>query len=149
REMKYHIRQYLNESARIVNESAVNEDFILSIEEAAKKLVSAIKRDKKIFAVGNGGSACDASHFISELVGKYRKPRDPIAAISLTDAASVTCISNDFGYEDIYARQIIVLGKKGDVLLALSTSGTSQNVIAAMEAALMKGMLVIGTCGEG
>lgn len=98
-------------------------------------------------ACGNGGSMCDAMHFASELSGKYKDVRTPLAAMALSDSAAMSCISNDFGYSHAFRRQVAALGQMGDVLLAISTSGRSPNVNAAIDVAKKRGMLVIGLTG--
>ncbi len=98
------------------------------IERAARLMADALRRGGKVIAVGNGGSAAQASHFAAELLGRYRRERGPLAALSLTDPAVLTALANDYGYECVYGRQVAALSVPGDVLLCLSTSGKSQNV---------------------
>lgn len=97
---------------------------------------------------GNGGSHCDAMHFAEELTGQFYKPRKPLGAIALGDASHVTCTSNDFGFEHIFSRQVEALGRSGDVLVALSTSGNSKNVIKAVEKAKVMGIKTVGLLGK-
>jgi D-sedoheptulose 7-phosphate isomerase len=103
---------------------------------------------EEFLSCGNGGSMCDSMHFVEELTGRYRKDRDPIAAMSMGDPSHITCVANDYGYEYIFSRHVDAWGRKGDVLVAISTSGNSQNVILATEAAKKKGMNVIGLLGK-
>jgi D-sedoheptulose 7-phosphate isomerase len=119
-----------------------------SIEEAGKLLVSALKNEQKIISCGNGGSMCDAMHFAEELSGRFREDRVPFAAIAISDASHISCVANDYGYEKIFSRYIQGIGNKGDVLLAISTSGNSQNVINAIHMAKEKGMYIIGLTGK-
>ena len=115
---------------------------------AAQKIASCLKNGGKILVCGNGGSAADSQHFAAELTGRYKKERKALAAVSLTtDTSILTAIGNDYGFERVFARQVEALGKKGDVLVALSTSGTSPNILAAIEAAKKAGMAVIGLTG--
>ena len=101
-----------------------------------------------LFTCGNGGSHCDAMHFAEEFTGRYRKDRKPLGALALGDASHTTCVSNDYGFEHIFARQVEGLGRKGDVLVGLSTSGNSANVIKAFEAAKAKGIYTVALLGR-
>lgn len=101
-----------------------------------------------MFSCGNGGSHCDAMHFAEEFTGRYRKDRKPVGAMALGDASHVTCVSNDYGFEHIFSRQVEGLGRKGDMLLGLSTSGNSKNVILAFEAAKKKGIKTVALLGR-
>jgi D-sedoheptulose 7-phosphate isomerase len=118
------------------------------IAAAAGAIVTALRGGNKILAAGNGGSAADAQHFSAELVGRYRRERSPYPAIALTtDTSILTAIGNDYGYDDVFARQVGALGRGGDVLLAYSTSGESANLIQAAEEARRRGMTVITLTG--
>jgi D-sedoheptulose 7-phosphate isomerase len=120
-----------------------------TIAAAAKMIIRALKRDGRLYICGNGGSAADAQHIASELVGRFERERKPLPAIALTtDTSAMTSISNDFGYEGIFAKQVEALVRKGDVLWAISTSGTSANIIAAAEAAKKKGAAVLAFTGK-
>ena len=118
------------------------------METAGDLLVNAIRNGNKVISCGNGGSMCDAMHFAEELTGRYQKDRMPLPAFALSDAAHITCVSNDFGFEHIFSRTITALGNRGDVLLAISTSGNSANVIHAVKAAKAKGMWAIALTGK-
>ncbi|MCK5210131.1 MAG: SIS domain-containing protein [Cyclobacteriaceae bacterium] len=125
------------------------EHSIETVLEITKLIENTFDNGDRIYLCGNGGSMADCQHIAGEFVGKYRKVRQPLPAIALsTDPALTTCIANDFSYEDIFSRQIEALGKKGDVLWAFSTSGTSPNVIAAVKMAQQKGLKVIGFTGK-
>lgn len=100
-------------------------------------------------ACGNGGSLCDAAHFAEELTGRFRADRPALAALALTDPAHLTCVANDFGFEQVFSRLVEALGKQGDVLLALTTSGNSENLVRAAEAARRGGLRVLGFVGRG
>lgn len=112
-------------------------------------LIEAYKKGATVFSCGNGGSHCDAMHFAEEMTGRYRKDRRPLGALALGDASHVTCVSNDYGFQHIFSRQIEALARSGDVLIGLSTSGNSENVIAAFRAAKAKGIKTIALLGKG
>ena len=118
-----------------------------SISAAAAICTEALRNGNKIITCGNGGSLCDAAHFAEELTGRYRNDRQPFPAIAVNDPAFLTCVSNDYNYEDIFARYVQGVGCKGDVLLAISTSGRSVNVQKAAVAAEAKGMKVVALTG--
>jgi len=119
-----------------------------SILAASKMLVQCIKGDHKVLSCGNGGSACDAQHFTAELVNRFIIERDNLPAISLTaDMAVLTAIANDYVYQEVFAKQVKALGREGDVLLAISTSGKSQNVIRAIQEARARKMRIIALTG--
>ncbi len=118
-------------------------------EKFSQMLISTFKAGGNVFSCGNGGSHCDAMHFAEELTGKYRKDRRPLGALALGDSSHVTCVANDFGFEHIFSRQIQGLGRKGDLLIGLSTSGNSQNVINAFEAAKKIGVQTVALLGKG
>lgn len=127
---------------------AVEKENAKQAETAAQKFVDCLKNGGKLLICGNGGSAADSQHFAAELAGRYKKERKALAAVSLTtDTSALTAIGNDYGFERIFARQVEALGRKGDVLVVLSTSGTSPNVLAAIEAAKKQGMTAIGFTG--
>ncbi len=107
----------------------------MNYDDDAKQLMACFGHNRKVIAFGNGGSAAQASHFVGELVGRYRSNRVPLPAIALTDPAVMTCIANDFGYERVFSRQVVALANPGDIVVAFSTSGTSPNVLAGLVAA--------------
>lgn len=126
-----------------------SERIIPDIERAAKILVAALRRRKKVLICGNGGSAADAQHFAAEFTGRYKKERGPLPGIALTvDTSTLTAIGNDYGFEKVFTRQVEALGMKGDVLVAFTTSGSSKNVLAAIAEARRRGMKVIALTGE-
>lgn len=121
----------------------------LQIEQVSSTLVHALKNGKAIFWCGNGGSASDSQHLAGELVGRYIGDRKPLKSVALSaDSAVMTCIANDFGYDQIFSRQVEGLGEKNDVLVGITTSGNSQNIINAFKAADEKGMKTIGLLGK-
>jgi D-sedoheptulose 7-phosphate isomerase len=121
-----------------------------NLEEGARRIASAVARGNKLLICGNGGSAADAQHLAGEFVNRFLIDRPPLPALALTtDSSVLTAISNDFGFEHVFAKQIYALGAPGDILLAISTSGKSPNVLAALRAAKEKSMHTIGLCGAG
>jgi D-sedoheptulose 7-phosphate isomerase len=134
--------------------SRLLEDFLhqkgLLLEKAAHTLVKALKSGHKVLIFGNGGSAAEAQHLAAELVNKFSRTRKPLRAVALTtDTSALTSIANDSSYDFVFSRQLQALGDEGDIALALSTSGTSPNVIEALKAARKKKMLTIALAGEG
>ena len=111
-------------------------------------LIEALRADKRVLACGNGGSMSDAMHFAEELTGNFRSHRRPLGAIALSDSAHLTCVGNDFGFDQVFARGVEAHGGRGDVLLAISTSGKSPNVLAAVSSAKKKGLSTIGLVGH-
>ena len=129
------IRQNFLEAQSILSSFIQDEKNIQKIAEAGALLVHSIRAGGKIISCGNGGSMCDAMHFAEELSGKFRSDRAALPAVSISDPSHMSCVGNDYGYEFVFSRYIEALGKKGDVLLAISSSGNSKNVIRAMDAA--------------
>ena len=118
------------------------------IAQAAQLIARALKEGRKVLLFGNGGSATDASHIAAEFVGRYHKDRAPLPAIALgTDMAAITCIGNDYGYDEIFSRQVRAHGQKGDIAIAISTSGNSPNVLKGVAAARECGMTTIAWTG--
>jgi D-sedoheptulose 7-phosphate isomerase len=118
------------------------------IVDAGQLLVKTFRNGGKVYSCGNGGSMCDAMHFAEELSGKFRKERAPIGAMAISDAAHLTCTSNDFGFEHVFSRFVEGHGRKGDCLFAISTSGSSKNIKLAIDAAKKAGMTVISLTGR-
>lgn len=118
-------------------------------EDFSSILIDCYKRGGTVFSCGNGGSHCDAMHFAEEMTGRYRDDREPLGALALGDAAHTTCVSNDYGFEHIFSRQLKGLGRSGDVLIGLSTSGNSQNVINAFKAAKDLNIKTVALLGKG
>jgi D-sedoheptulose 7-phosphate isomerase len=142
------IKSHFLEAQQTLNSFLSDESNIQAIESAGRLMVGSIQHDGKIISCGNGGSLCDAMHFAEEMTGRYRENRKALPAIALSDASHMSCVSNDYGYSHVFERMIDALGQKNDVLLAISTSGNSENVILAIEAARRKGMKVIGLTGK-
>ena len=146
--MLSHIRNSLEEARRALDNFIANEQTLKNIERAAGLLVESFESKGKAFSCGNGGSMCDAMHFAEELTGRYRKNRPGIAAVSISDASHISCVANDFGYDYIFSRYVESHGRAGDVLIAISTSGKSPNVIKAAEAARALGVKVVALTGK-
>ena len=142
------IRQELTEAQTLLDTFLHNSAHLDAIEQAARLMAEALKEGHKIISCGNGGSHCDAMHFAEELSGRYRNDRRSLAAIAISDVSHLSCVGNDYGYEYVFSRFIEGLGQSGDVLLGLSTSGNSVNVIRAVEAARQKGMKVVLLTGK-
>jgi D-sedoheptulose 7-phosphate isomerase len=142
------ISNELGEAQQVLDRFLNDPQQIEKIEQAASMMAAAIMNNGKIISCGNGGSHCDAMHFAEELTGRYRDNRRALPAIAISDVSHLSCVSNDFGYEYVFSRYIEGLGQPGDVLLGLSTSGNSPNIIRAAEAARNKGMKVIILSGK-
>jgi D-sedoheptulose 7-phosphate isomerase len=141
------IRKHFNDAQAALTEFFIP-DNLQKIEKAGQTFVKAIKTGNKIISCGNGGSMCDAMHFAEELSGRYRNDRPALPAIAISDPAHLSCVANDYGYPFVFARMIEAIGQPGDVLLAISTSGNSENIILAINTAKDKGMSVIGLSGK-
>ena len=142
------IKQELQEAAKVLENFLGNEQNIEAIEKAAQAFVHTINNDGKLFSCGNGGSHCDAMHFAEELTGRYRENRRALPAIAISDPSHISCVSNDFGYESIFSRYIEGLGREGDAVLAISTSGNSKNILRAATVAKQRKMKVIALTGK-
>jgi D-sedoheptulose 7-phosphate isomerase len=119
------------------------------LEQFSQVLIKAYESKASVFICGNGGSHCDAMHFAEELTGRYQKDRRPLGALALGDASHVTCVTNDYGFEHIFSRQLEALARKGDILIGLSTSGNSKNLIVAFEKAKALGISTVALLGKG
>ena len=139
----------LDEARRTLEEFRSSPSTLDQIEKAAQICVEALRNGNKIISCGNGGSLCDATHFAEELTGRYRDSRCPLPAIAINDPAYMTCVGNDFGFQNVFSRYVEGVGSKGDVLLAISTSGNSQNILDAVAKAQKKGMKVISLTSLG
>lgn len=138
----------LQEAQNVLKRFLSDASNIESIENAAELLVESIKNGSKIISCGNGGSNCDAMHFAEELSGKYRGDRPSLPAIAISDVSHMSCVANDYGFDYVFSRFVEGLGQKNDVLLGISTSGNSKNVIEAVKAAQNKGLKVILLLGK-
>ncbi|NJN41753.1 MAG: D-sedoheptulose 7-phosphate isomerase [Flammeovirgaceae bacterium] len=142
------IARELSQSASVLNAFSQDKKNIEALEIAASFCITALQSGGKIISCGNGGSHCDAMHFAEELTGRFRDDRPPLAAICISDPSHITCVGNDFGFDQIFSRYIKALGKPEDVLLAISTSGNSANIINAAKEARDKKMKVISLTGN-
>jgi D-sedoheptulose 7-phosphate isomerase len=140
-----HLKQSLAGLERANGDAA-----LLTVARAiASVIIGALRSGNKVLLIGNGGSAADAQHIAAELIGRYKQDRPAYAAIALTtDPSALTAIANDYGFEQIFARQVEGLGRRGDVLLALSTSGRSPNIVAALRSARARGLITVGFTGS-
>ncbi|MDD4150914.1 MAG: D-sedoheptulose 7-phosphate isomerase [Bacteroidales bacterium] len=142
------IKSHFEEASKVLDEFLKDETNFEKIEQAGQLIVNSIKHGGKVISCGNGGSMSDAMHFAEELTGSFREKRQAIPAIAISDPSHITCTANDFGFDYIFSRYIEALGKKGDVLLAISTSGNSKNIIEAILAAKKRGMKIIALTGK-
>lgn len=142
------IKGELHQAAQTLSNFLQSTEALNNIEVAAAKMVAAIQSGNKIISCGNGGSHCDAMHFAEELSGRFRGDRKALPALSISDSSHITCVGNDYGFEFIFSRYVEALGNKGDVLLAISTSGNSANILNAAKAAKEKGIVVVALSGK-
>ncbi|RIV27368.1 D-sedoheptulose 7-phosphate isomerase [Fibrisoma montanum] len=142
------IRQELTEAQSVLDTFINDPANLTAIEAAARLMADALQTGHKIISCGNGGSHCDAMHFAEELSGRYRENRRSLAAIAISDVSHLSCVGNDYGYDYVFSRFVEGLGNAGDVLLGISTSGNSANVIQAVETARQKGMTIVLLTGK-
>jgi D-sedoheptulose 7-phosphate isomerase len=142
------IKQHFSEAYSLLDSFLKDENNFRAIESAALLMSKSLSNAGKIISCGNGGSMCDAMHFAEELSGRFRNDRQPFAAISISDPSYLTCVGNDYGFDAVFSRFVKGFGQKGDVLLAISTSGNSKNILDAAKAALEKGMTVVALTGK-
>jgi len=142
------IKNNFNEAKEVLEKFLADESNFEKIKQAGDIMIESLSHEGKVISCGNGGSMCDAMHFAEELTGRFRDDRRAIGAVSISDASHITCVSNDYGFEKIFSRYVEGVGRKGDVLLAISTSGNSKNILNAIESAKAKGMKVIGLTGK-
>ncbi len=142
------ILQDFLEAQKVLNAFIADKSNITAIEKAATIIAESFKTGAKVLSCGNGGSMSDAMHFAEELTGRFRESRKPYAAIAISDPTHITCTANDYGFEHIFSRYIDAIGQTNDCLLAISTSGNSQNILNAAEIAKKKGMKIIALTGK-
>lgn len=138
----------LKEASSVLDLVISDQTLLSQIEQAARMMSDSIKANGKIISCGNGGSHCDAMHFAEELTGRYRDNRPAYAAIAISDVSHLSCVSNDYGYDSVFSRFLEGLGQPNDVLLGISTSGNSKNVINAIGVAKEKGMKIVTLTGK-
>jgi len=141
--------EHFSEAARLLDTVRNDAAFMDAVEAAGAAMCQAIAQGGKIISCGNGGSMSDAMHFAEELSGRYRDDRPGLPAIACSDPSHITCVGNDYGFDQVFARFVQALGQSGDCLLAISTSGNSANVLEAAKAAKSKGITVVGLTGRG
>lgn len=146
--MQQAIRKELEEARQLLDHFLADNKNLETIEKAARLFAECIQQGNKIFSCGNGGSHCDAMHFAEELSGRYRENRRALPALAISDPSHISCVGNDFGYEHIFSRYLEGLGRKGDCLLAISTSGNSANVLHALETARKQEIKVVALTGK-
>ena len=143
-------KRHLSASRDVVSAAIADDQFVETIGQISELVTTRLRADSKVLFAGNGGSAADAQHIAGEFVSRLNYDRDPIAGIALTtDSSVLTAIGNDYGYEQVFARQVRGLGRAGDILVAISTSGKSPNILAAVAAAKNVGMHTVGFTGSG
>lgn len=137
------VRAALQEARSGLDNLLSNEEMLRKVVEAADLMVASMKQNGKVMSCGNGGSLCDAMHFAEELSGRFRQDRPAYAAMSLADPSHMSCVANDYGYEYVFSRFVEGVGREGDVLLGITTSGTSKNIVKAAQAAKAKGQKLL------
>ncbi|MCX8641468.1 MULTISPECIES: D-sedoheptulose 7-phosphate isomerase [unclassified Gilliamella] len=142
------IRDELNQALNVLVNFVSDDGNLHKIQQAAVLIANAFKQGGKVLSCGNGGSHCDAMHFAEELTGRYRDNRPAYPAIAISDVSHISCVGNDFGFDSIFSRYVEGVGQKGDVLLGISTSGNSANVLKAIDVAKQKGMKIITLTGK-
>ena len=145
---KANVLAALNDARDALDALISNEKTIEAVVAAAGLMADAVEGDGKVLSCGNGGSLCDAMQFAEEMTGRYRSNRRPYAALAISDASHMACVGNDYGYEEVFSRYVEAHGRKGDVLLAITTSGTSRNIVKAAEVARRKGVKVVALTGR-
>ena len=145
---KEHVKAALVEARQALDALIAADQTQEAIVQASELMAETIRRGGKILSCGNGGSLCDSMHFAEEMTGRFRSDRPGYAAIAIADASHMSCVGNDYGYRAVFSRYVEAVGRPGDVLLAITTSGTSANVIDAVEAAHKNGMEVVGLTGK-
>lgn len=142
------IPDHFLQAQQVLQDFIDSEHGMVQVSAAAEVMIDCVQQGGKIISCGNGGSCADAMHFAEELTGRYRDDRPPIPAIAISDPTHLTCVSNDLGYDQVFSRFVDALGKQGDVLLAISTSGNSTNVLNAAKVALERDMKVVALTGK-
>jgi D-sedoheptulose 7-phosphate isomerase len=142
------IKQELVTAQQALADFIADAENINAIEQAAKLIAASLRDGGKVMSCGNGGSHCDAMHFAEELTGRYREDRPGYAGIAISDPSHLSCVSNDYGYQYVFSRYLEAVGRSGDVMLGISTSGNSQNIITAIESAKAKGIKVVVLTGK-
>lgn len=143
-----HVKSALTEAQSALAALIENEATLESIAQAAHAIAESQRQGGAVYSCGNGGSLCDAMHFAEEMTGRYRQNRKPYRAAAISDVSHMACVGNDYGYEHVFSRWIEAMGTEKDVLVAITTSGTSKNIVAVAKAAKAKGMTVVALTGK-
>ena len=143
------VRASFEEARETLDAFLADESCLSGVERFCDLALATLRSGGLLMSCGNGGSMCDAMHFAEEWTGRFRKDRAALAAVAFSDPSHLTCIANDFGYDEVFAREVEAYGKEGDLLLAISTSGNSPNVLRACEVARERGVTVVGLLGKG
>lgn len=143
-----HVKSALTDAQSALAALIENEATLESIAQAAYAIAESQRQGGAVYSCGNGGSLCDAMHFAEEMTGRYRQNRKPYRAAAISDVSHMACVGNDYGYEHVFSRWIEAMGTEKDVLVAITTSGTSKNIVAAAKAAKAKGMTVVALTGK-
>ena len=143
------VRRSFEEARGTLDAFLADPENLRAVERFADAAAETVRGGGLLMSCGNGGSMCDAMHFAEEWTGRFRKDRSALAAVAFSDPSHLTCIANDFGYDEVFAREVAAYGKEGDLLVAISTSGNSPNVLRACEAARERGITVVGLLGKG
>jgi D-sedoheptulose 7-phosphate isomerase len=143
------IRAALEESSRVLAAFLADAGALENVSKFSRAAASTLRSGGLLMACGNGGSMCDAMHFAEEWTGRFRKDRSALPALAFSDPSQLTCIANDFGYDEVFARSVSAFGKRGDLLVAISTSGNSKNILRALEVAKAEGVVTVGLLGRG
>ncbi len=143
------VRASFDEAAATLQAFLDSADGLPAVQRFVRAAADTLARGGRLFACGNGGSMCDAMHFAEEWTGRFRKDRRALPAVAFSDPSQISCIANDFGYDEVFARQVEALGSEGDLLVAISTSGNSPNVLRAVEVAAGMDVTTVGLLGKG
>ena len=142
------IRDALNTALRTLQSFVTSDDHIQSMEDIAALIAECYRNHGQVIIFGNGGSMCDAMHFAEELTGRFRQDRPPLPAIAISDPSHITCVGNDYGFDEIFARGVQAYGKPNDVAIGISTSGNSENILRALDRAISMGLKTVALLGK-
>ncbi|HOA28679.1 MAG TPA: D-sedoheptulose 7-phosphate isomerase [Candidatus Cloacimonadota bacterium] len=142
------IRDALNTALRTLQSFVASDDHIQTMEEIAALITECYRNHGQVIIFGNGGSMCDAMHFAEELTGRFRQDRPPLPAIAISDPSHITCVGNDYGFDEIFARGVQAYGKPNDVAIGISTSGNSENILRALDRAISMGLKTVALLGK-
>ena len=143
------VRASFEEARATLDAFLADKNALPAVQRFVQLAAATLKQNGLLMSCGNGGSMCDAMHFAEEWTGRFRKDRAALPAIAFSDASQLTCIANDFGFDEVFARSVEAYGKKGDLLVAITTSGNSPNILRAIEVAKQRGITTVGLLGKG